>query len=189
MTPNQLQEEDKSAVGDIVALLVGSFDPPTMDYQRAVEALKARPEIKHVWLCPISGAADEHVKAMGQMLAIHMSSSASRCSYCTISLDMKMDAVKTMEWVRARFPYFNFRFASLAPDFHPDTQQSFQVHLGSAGLVPEGATPVVADKFVAAPGDMKIRIGASLDESRHFAIPVWNYIKKNGLYAGEKKDG
>lgn len=169
-------------VGDTVALFVGSFDPPTMDCCRAIEALKANPAIKHVWLCPLPGALDSHVRNMASILSVDMSSNSSKVSLCTVALDKKLDGKLAVEWLRAKFPYLTFKVATLAPETIADTQQTLQIFLGTAGVVAEGAAPVVSEKYAPAPPDLKARIKAGSDESRNFVAPVWNYIQKYKLY-------
>lgn len=182
MSIEQSQQEDRTKMGDTIALFVGSFNPPTMDHCRAIEAVKASSGINHVWVCPLPGAADPSVRAMVSILSFDMTANGNRVSLCTIALDKKLDSTQAVEWVRTKFPYLNFKVATLAPETVPDSQQTLQVFLGTAGVVAEGAAAVVAEKYAPAPPDIKERIKAGSDESRNFVGPVWDYIQKNKLY-------
>jgi len=182
MSLEKAQQEEPVKSGDTIALFVGSFDPPTMDHYRAVEALQTCPEIKQVWICPLSGASDNHVRGMASIMSVDMATSSTKVSLCTIALDKTMtEAKQAIDWVRAKFPYLKFKAATLNPDSVADSQPTIQVFLGVAGVVAEGASAVTA-KFTVSPPDLKLRIKSGSDESRNFVAPVWNYIQKHKLY-------
>lgn len=170
-------------IGDTVALFVGEFDPPTMDHYRVIEALLAWTGVSHVWVCPMSGASDDHVRATTSMLCMDFASGGRQISHCTIALDKKMTVAKdALDWVRTHFPYLKFQLASLYPNVPIEAEQFFQIAFGSGAQTSNGATGIVLDKFLPAPADVKARIAAGEDQSRNIITPVWNYIQKNRLY-------
>lgn len=176
-------DADVTKFGDTVILFVGSFDPPTMEHYRAIEALLSRPEAQHIWVCPLSGSNDRHVRDMASILVNDFSSNGKLVSYCTIALDKKMtDHKQAIEWVRNKFSYLKFQLATVAPDVAPDTSSFFQIAFGQSRVTPQGATGIILDKFAPIPPDLKGRIKAGMDETRNFITPVWDYVQKHRLY-------
>lgn len=188
MTNPTPQDAKQMEYGDMVAMFVGEFDPPTMDHVRAVEALLARPEIKHVWICPISTSKDQnhvaHVRNMATIFCMDFSSSGRQLSCCTAMLERKITTFKeAIEWARSTFPAYAFRLATVAPEVAGDVESTYFVTLGVSGAVaPEGTSVLALENYVSVPKDLKTRIRSGIDESRNFVQPIWRYIMKHILY-------
>ena len=181
-SPNDAKQP---ADGDMIALLVGDYDPPTMDACRAAEALLAKSGIDGVWLCPLSGSNSIHARNMASLLCTHFSASGRQVSLCSVALDKNMEPAMLSKWCRQRFPALRFRLASVQPMEVQDSERTLFMVFGS-GKAPHGADGVSLGKFAAVPSDIKERIARGEDRARDFVLAVWAYIQKNRLYRGGK---
>lgn len=171
--------------GDGIVVLVGSFDPPTMDHWRAVEALLARPDVKHVWLAPLHGENNDKVMSMTMLLATDLAAGHKQPTVCTVALDKKLtDTKELMSWIRGRYTANPFRLAAISPDAVEDSYPTIKVAFGPGAGTTGSTESVVLDKFLPVPADVKARIQGGSDESRNFPAPVWEYIQRHKLYRG-----
>lgn len=171
--------------GDMVALLVGGFDPPTIDHARAVEALLALPDIKHVWVAPrargAKGTGSDHVRAMATMFcADMMTSTRAQVTCCTAGLDKGIESpAALLTLCRVKFPYLRFTLAAVAPDQEGDIVVSLRNQ-------PSGKNRVIRlDDFLPATDGIHARIADGRDESRNICAPVWRYIQTHRLWRGK----
>lgn len=171
------------SVGDTVAVLVGRFDPPTMEHVRAIDALSSYSGVGHVWICPLSGKNDAHVRNMSSMLCSDFAANGKHVSYCTAALDKSISDPKlALAWIRERFAYLNFRMASTNPDYGIDTEKTFYIAFGPGAVTPAGSIGIVLENYLPVPADIEARIRAGQDESRAIVAPIWRYIQKHRLY-------
>ena len=180
------EETGQLKAGDRVALFVGNFNPPTIEHFRAIEAVLTRPEINRIWIAPLSGENDLHVRAMVSILAADFCSRGKIVSNCTVGLDKKMsDHKQIADWVRTKFQYLKFQLMTVAPETAPDIESFLQISFGQhGGTNATGSTAVILDKYPPVSSDLKLKIQAGMDESRNFIAPIWSYLVKNKLYRG-----
>lgn len=163
---------------DVVALLVGSYDPATLDYLRAAEALLARPDVQHVWITPIGSSSD--AKAMASSLSIEISTVTRRpAAFCSVGLDKKIVEPEVLAgWCRSKYPTLKFDLASI----DVPTKSGFWIKFASQQATDGELRRVVAlDKHLPA-GDVVTRIRGGSDESRWFTPAIWGIIQNRRLY-------
>ena len=152
--------------GDSVVLLVGDYDPPTMDYSRAIEALCKSKGVEGVWACPVGSEDKQRAISLATAFCADMSSTISRgLTCCTAGLDRSLTPEGLHEWCSKRYPTLKFKVASLK-------EVSF------AGE--EGGVIKVA-KFLRV-GNVRDRIASGSDESRSFTAGTWSLIQARKYY-------
>jgi nicotinic acid mononucleotide adenylyltransferase len=172
--PNDVKQPDP---GDRIALLVGNYDPPTMDYYRAIEALLSFGGIKNVWLCPLK--ANDDIWAMTNSLAVDFCVNGRPLTACLLKNKTPTDYAA---WARKRYPELNFTIASVEKE-EQDSEKTIFVKIGNEAVTTSQQVDVlVVDKFVPMPIDLKDRIKGGSDEARCFIPAIWNYIQKHKLY-------
>ena len=187
---------------DTIGLLVGRYDPPTLDHSRAAEVLSTTRGISQVWLCPLQfdvpqdcwpGIAEhqQHVRNMCTILAMDMSSAGKPVAACTVALDNKVQPCMNrvgavLETCRKKFPYYKFRPALVVSatgiaDYYEEQEEDALIFkfAGDDPSVKRGI-PVVL-RYAPTPAETLNRIMAGMDESRHFCKPVWDYIQSHNL--------
>jgi hypothetical protein len=170
---------------EFTAMLVGHYDPPTLDYVRAVEALRAD-GYGTVYSCPVSSGNkehDAHVRAMTSILS--MESSVGNIVLCSVGLDKGLSASDMRLWLEKKYPNSRFRVAFLASDPQPDG-----VPIVIGNISKNLHDPIYIPRHLSCQEGIVERIAAGRDESRGFTALVWNYIRRHGLYVPkeEKKD-
>lgn len=187
MTPH---DQDTTKFGDTVALLIVDGDPPTLDCQRAVEALRATPGIKDVWLTPycqsymIKDAKSDRTQAVRDMCSIAAIEIGIGC--CTIAIDKELPfPSRIKEECMRLFPYFEFKRATIGDQWWSESDVT--VKFASAGrLSPiqektKSDAQIVIVNCLECP-DVRRLIESGRDASRFLQPPVWNYIQKRKLY-------
>lgn len=171
--------------GEHVALLMGPFDPPTMDHVRAIEALLKQDGVNHVWICPLASSPETgRVKDMCVALCMELMFTGKRASICTIALDKGWkDPQLLVNWFKKSRPDLGMRPAYVAPsDPVIEAENSIAVVVGSPLEVPLGTTVVPMPSYVPVRKDIRESIGAGHDEARNLPKSVWAYVQKNRLY-------
>lgn len=169
----------------MIALLLGSFDPPTLDHERAVGALLSYSGIESVWVCPSFGSNADHVRNMCQAFCLGMSAGGKQVAACTVGLDKKInDRLCVAEWISSKFRTYSFRTAYVAPlDVGIDVDGAMCVQIGNAcSPVSSGQVAIKLDKFIPVRQDLKESIRAGNDEGRSVPLGVWAYIQNHKLY-------
>lgn len=170
----------QSKQGDLVVLLTGFFDPLHLDYIRAANSLRLRPKVGHIWLAPLSGGMDEHVRNMCTIAACD--SKGLFLGVCTGGLDKKLKTVSELvAWCRKSFPYLEFMSATLASQNSLGVVADCHVVFASDAYCPDGEVIVIGE-FLPVPADIQARIKSGSDEARNFQAPVWEYVQKRRLY-------
>lgn len=187
MTPH---DQDTTKFGDTVALLIVDGDPPTVDCQRAVEALKATPGIKDVWLTPYyqtyMGSKDyvDRLQGIRDMCSIAAIEMGIGC--CTIALDKKMAfPSKIKEECMRLFPYFEFKRATIGDQWWSEADVT--VKFASSGKLNPVQDKIKSDAQVVVVNclecpDVRGLVASGRDASRFLQPPVWNYLQKRKLY-------
>jgi hypothetical protein len=169
---------------DLTAMLVGHYDPPSLDYVRAIEGLRAD-GYSTVFLCPVSSGHkdhDKHVMAMAGILSVQASAPVVLCS---VGLDKGLDGAAIRLWLEKRHPEMEFKIAFLSSD--PQGEGTPIV----IGNISKSSThePIYIPRHLSCQVDVVKKIGAGGDESRSFPPLIWNYIRKHDLYMSkEAKD-
>lgn len=162
-------------------LLVGHYDPPTLDYSRAIEAIRAA-GYQYVWLCPISSGnaeKDRRVSAMTEILGIELGRDKKDWAVCLTGIQKNFDGVGVRQWYERRFPGRKFLVAYLSSD---PQSEGVPVVIGNVSKSTEWE-PIYVPKHLSCQVDVGKRIAGGGDEHRSFTPLVWNYIKRHGLYA------
>ena len=172
-------EAKQLSPGDGVILLVGDYDPPHVEYSRAMDALFGRPGISSVWACPLwsPGTNIGRVRDMGAMFCAEYASGTKRMpTLFTVALDLRLAAVgDVLKWCNVHYPSLGFTTASLSPAI-----PGCDVIIAFAGS-PASKGTMLLGKFLPV-GDVKGRIRQGSDESRSFMGNVWAYVQENRLY-------
>jgi hypothetical protein len=170
-----------------VGLLIGDYDPPTLDYNRAAETLSSMRDIGQTWLCPVSSGDDVQNATIANMLTIlsaDMSSSGKTMSACTVALNKGATSPKdVLTLCRCMFPYLKFKAALIGSQafLQLPEEDFFVFRFASEDRASSTGTPIVLGKFARA-GSTKASIAAGRDESHKFCPAVWSYIKSKGIY-------
>lgn len=151
--------------GDKVVLLVGDYDPPTMDYLRAIEALQLEKGVDHVWACPVKSEDKERARLLTMSFCAEVASRKKPVTCCTVGLDRDLDPDGLASWCRQRYATFRFETVSVSD-------------VKFAGEEGDG---VKVSKFLRV-GDVRDRIGSGYDESRSFTPGTWSLIQARKYY-------
>jgi hypothetical protein len=178
MSKPRASDAHQSSPGDQVALLVGDYDPPHMDYFRAIDALFASGS--SVWMCPLftTRQAAGRARVLATILSVDfMSATRKQPSCCLIGLDKEMRAAgAVLEWCRTYYPLLSFKLASFGND------GNVAIRFAMRTATPPGSEVLFLDKFVPVHAGLRAAIGAGQDESRNFTPGVWSCIQKRKLY-------
>jgi len=180
-SPSDAKEPES---GDLIVVLVGDYDPPTMAYYRAIEALFKRPEVNHVWVSPSRSKIASFSWEMASILALDFAVNKKQIGQCLLN-DKSPNEI--ISWLRnnKRYSDKKFRLASV-DDPLADSEITYCIKLGIKGdTSPEGVELITLEEYAPIPMDFKERIKAGSDESRIFIPAIWSFIQKNKLYRGD----
>ena len=119
--------------GEMIVLLTDSFDPATLDHERAIRALLALKGVSSVWACPLGGYGKE-AKDMCTILCSAIGD--RRLGMCTMAFDTDVRLPQAArDMCLKRFKGLKFKIAAVAERFA--AQADFVVQFGnSAGISP-----------------------------------------------------
>lgn len=169
--------------GNLVVLLVGDYDPASLDYARAAEALSERKGVDQVWLAPLANRArPEHVQNMCTMLALDVTASSGRqVGCCTVALSKRYDTPdELVRWCRNAYPDVLFRVARI--DGNATADDTAVIFANEEGSVADARDVVSLREYLRQPADLRERIAAGRDASRSMPDPVWRYVQQYRLY-------
>ena len=152
--------------GDCIVLLVGDYDPPTLDYFRAIEALCKSKGIEGVWVCPVGSEDKQRVVSLATSFYADASSTISRrLTCCTVGLDKGFSPEDLCKWCQSKYPTLKFKVALLK----------------DVSFAGEDGGVVKVSKFLRI-GDVRDRIAEGSDESRSFTAGTWSLIQARRYY-------
>lgn len=159
--------------GDSVVLLVGDYDPPTMDYVRAIQSLLSGKGVEGVWACPIRPPDKQRSSALTMAFCSDMAPAVKgKLTCCTVGLDKWLDADGLLSWCQSKYPTLKFKVASM------DGSSGMPVVF--AGEDSRGDV-VKVTKFLRV-GQIDGRIAVGSDESRSCPAGVWSLIQSRRYY-------
>ena len=167
--------------GDRLVVLFDSYDPPTMTHVHVVEALVLRGHCPVV-LCPLSGEGDDRVRAMSSILCADLCSPKVKAWMCSVALDKKIKSPKeVIAWLKKTKKGIVFIPACIWPA-ELDTDEKFIQIIFGGGKPAKSADPVVVERLLVVPENIRDRIRNGTDESRNIPAPVWAHIQRRRLY-------
>lgn len=166
--------------GDLIALFVDEFDPPTVNHARAAEAFARCQNVKQVWITPSWQEGSQRVDLASILCADVCSSTRRELGVCRIGVDKKISSPDDIiAECRRRFPYFNFVPASIGVRFNE--QSHFMAFRGV--IPPPKAIPIDAANFLSLDCNRIRRdIISGKDVGRDLPEAVWGYIQKKRIY-------
>lgn len=164
---------------DTIALLVGKFDPPSIDHYRCIDAILSANLANRIWVCPL-GNDDEHVRAMAALICTEATQPGRLVSLCSVALDKGLESPDELRiWCERKFKN---RFILGFLDSELKRSTGIAVVVGNKVAIENGNAQIVLPKFLPVHEDIKSRIKNGRDERKSFIPSVWNYIQKNKLY-------
>lgn len=173
-------DAQQAAHGDLIALFVDEFDPPTVNHARAAEAFARCHDVKQVWIAPTFEDGSQR-GALASILCADVAAATRReLAVCTVGLDKKIQSPDDLiAECRKRFPYHKFVAASIGSRF---TEQCH--FLAFRGVIPPPKAKVIQANDFLYIDCAKVRadIKAGKDQERNLPEAVWGHIQKKRIY-------
>lgn len=174
--------------GDNVCMFIGDWNPPTHDLRHACLALSLVPEIKRIWLCPVSmetsKEARTHIANVNSIFCTEFAAEHSKViTCCTVGLSKGFRTASEFRlWAVTKFPFLQFSVAEINPQ-HENNFSTYSIRFASQPYPKNSphVKPISLDKNIFI-GDVKGKIQKGSDESRNMYYGVWTYVQETRLY-------
>jgi len=166
----------------MIVVITGDFNPPTHDLSNACDAIFKRPEVKTVWLCPLSKGADKtHIKNMTMLFCqSYYAAKTKTISCCAVGIDKDLDIQGLLQWARSKNPNEPFRLMTFGQE--QDKEPVYRVHFDQNPIFEIKDIPIHLSKALCVSNGIRERIARGVDESRNVYGRIWDYIQHHKLY-------
>ena len=169
---------------DSIVLLLGEFNPPTNDVREACNLLFKRPEVKKIWMVPLSDG--KHARDFATIFCQqYFLETGKQISSCTVGIDntnLHIGDRSTVEWLRSKYPETEFRIATFGST--EDRLPVYRISFGNITSISGNDIPIRVTNSVCLSNNIRENIMTGKDESRKMYRVLWEHIQKHKIYRG-----